>query len=267
MTSKTHVIILCGGISKRWNNYLGIEKHFTKIEGISVIEHIINLLLNFDVVITILARQDNAQLFFNLNQSVFTISKEKSIMEFYKIKSTFDLWNNYGKTIILMGDVWYTYNAIKKILMSKTTCLQFWGRQRKNYHTKCRHGELFAISFYPNSHDKIKKASDILEDMILEQEIKIAGGWGIYNIISGLDNLMSKEKIIKGKALFSNFNNILDVTDDIDTPNDYENIKQALSVNKLTKIINSLKMYFFYFFITIYNIYYELISTFRNKII
>jgi len=255
----TKIIVLCGGISSRWNNYLGVEKHFAQFNNCSIIENTLNILSTYNVSISILVREDNLHLYTFLNQDLFTISRENAILEFYKIKATYNLWSNSGKTIILMGDVWFTANALKRIINSRSTKLLFWGRQKKNYHTNCKHGELFALSFYPSSHNLLKSATSTLENLILNEGVEIAGGWGIYNIISGLSHLMSKERIVKGKALFSNFNNILDITDDIDTPKDYENIKLTLSVSHIEYLLRSIKMKFHYFLITIYNIFFELL--------
>lgn len=262
---QTKIIILCGGFSNRWNNFLGTEKHFVKINGTTLLENTINILSRYNVSINIVVREDIENLYSYLGQKLYSISKDCSLLEYYKIKSTYELWNNNGKTVILMGDVWFTKQALKKIIGSHSTKLLFWGRQRKNYHTKCNHGELFAISFSPNSHDLIKSATLTLENLILYQEIKIAGGWGIYNIISGLTYLMSKEKIIKGKALYSNFNNIIDITDDVDTPKDYNNIEKALNRNHFDYFLQSLKMKSYYLYVSCNNLIYELMVYCNKK--
>ncbi len=265
MKQHTEIIILCGGFSNRWDKFLGTEKHFVRINGTILIENTINILSHFNVSINIIVREDIAYLYSSLNQKLYSISKEKSIHEFYKIKSTYDLWNKDGKTIIMMGDVWFTKQALRKIITSHSTKPLFWGRQSKNYHTKCNHGELFAISFFPSSHDLLKSTTSTLENLILYQEIKVAGGWGVYNIISGLMYLMSKERIIKGKALHSNFNNIIDVTDDIDTPKDYNNLIVALNRKKLHAFFLSAISIVYYFGLKIKNIFFEVKIKYQIK--
>ncbi|NMA32751.1 MAG: NTP transferase domain-containing protein [Alphaproteobacteria bacterium] len=265
MNQSTKVIILCGGISSRWNNYLNVEKHFAKFGNKTVIENTIDILNKFNCEICILAHNDNVHLFSYLNVELITISSENAKLEFYKLKGTYGHWNETGKTIILMGDVWFTKKALVKILISTSDKLLFWGRQQRNYLTNCNHGELFGLSFYPNSHNIVKFATTQLEFLILNQEIKISGGWGVYNIISGLNHLMSKQKNIKGRALYSNFINILDYTDDIDSPKDYENLKTALSLNKYIFLYKSILMKFHYFFLEIFNICYEIFYLIKNK--
>ncbi|MCX6578571.1 MAG: hypothetical protein NT166_00120 [Candidatus Aminicenantes bacterium] len=265
INNKTYAIILCGGISKRWNNYLGIEKHFATILGESIIEHTIRLLSSQDVFITLITRDDNEASYRKFNHLIVTISKDKSLLEFYKIKSTFDLWHPYGKTVIMMGDVWFTSSSISKIFSYEHSQIIFWGRQRKNYHTKCKHGEIFAISFSPDYHQLLIKATDTLENLIVNRGINIAGGWGIYNIVSGLESLMSDKSIIKGKALYSNFHNLIDITDDIDSQKDYENLKIALSVNKLVNLFNAFKMHLYYSFLAMIDIIFECNLKLKNK--
>lgn len=245
----TEIIIICGGFSKRWNNYMGVEKHFAKINNVSLIENTISLLENYPVNISLVVREDNLADFKDFNLKIVIVNAQQASLEYYKIKSTYSLWNTNGRTIILMGDVWYSSWSIKKIFTYNRSNISFWGRQRKNFYTKCRHGELFAISFFNSHFLKIKEACEKLEKYIEIDNVEIAGGWGIYDIISNIEFLIAP-KVIKGKALFSNFYNIADITDDIDTPADYNNLIVALKRNK-----------FYTFFLSIYsNIYYSIIK-------
>ena len=178
-------------------------------------------------------REDSIQSFLKYNYNLISIPLYQSKLEHYKIKSTYSSWNNAGKTIILMGDVWYTKKAIEKIIMRDSSKILFFGRQMRSFFTKCSHGELFAISFTENYFETMKNASEKLEKYIVDDNIQIAGGWGIYNIISKTEFLMTKGYLVKGKVLFSNFNNIIDITDDIDVPSDYEGLISALKRNNL----------------------------------
>jgi GTP:adenosylcobinamide-phosphate guanylyltransferase len=253
------IIILCGGFSKRWNNYLGVEKHFAKINGAPLIENTLSILKNYSVNVSLVVREDRITDFQKYNCSMVTVNAEQASLEYYKIKSTYSLWNADGQTIILMGDVWYTEKSIKKILTNNKRSISFWGRQRKNFHTNCPHGELFAISFYNTHFQQIRKACEKLEKYIEIDHIKIAGGWGMYNIISNLDFLMtSGKKVIKGKVLFSNFNNITDITDDIDKPIDYDNLIISLNKNEIQKVILSMLSCLYYFKQKLVNILFEI---------
>lgn len=255
--NKIEVIIICGGFSKRWKNYLGIEKHFAKINNISLIENTLSLLENYPVNISLVVREDNISNFQKYDCKIVTVNEQQASLEYYKIKSTYSLWNTNGQTIILMGDVWYSLKSIKKILTSNKPIVSFWGRQRKNFHTKCQHGELFAISFFDFHFQQIKQACEKLEKHIEIGRVKIAGGWGIYDIISNLEFLMTP-KVIKGKVLFSNFYNITDITDDIDKPADYNNLIIALNRNKYHIFLLSAISLIYYFDLKIKNMFFEL---------
>jgi len=250
-------IILCGGISNRWNNYLNVEKHFVNVNGISIVENTLKLLKHYDLDICIVTNEKNQFFFLKFNYPLIVINSKQATLEFYKIKATYDSWNTIGKTILLMGDVWYTKKALKKIITSTEKKLLFFGRQRKNFFTKCKHGELFAISFYQNNFTTIKFACEKLEFYITQKHIEISGGWGIYDIVSNLEFLIKENKIIKGYALFSNFCHITDITDDIDTPKDYENLVLALKYNRIFLLLLSVKSFIFYSLLKIFNIIFE----------
>jgi choline kinase len=262
--NRIEVIIICGGFSKRWNNYLGVEKHFAKINNISLIENTLSLLKNYQTNISLVVRNDNIADFQKYNYKMVIVNVRQALLEYYKIKSTYSLWNTNGQTIILMGDVWYTPKSIKRILTQNKSVISFWGRQRKSFHTKCRHGELFAISFFDHHFRQIQRACEKLEKYIEIDHIEIAGGWGIYDIISNLEFLMTP-KVIKGKALFSNFHNIIDITDDIDTPTDYDNLIMALNRNIYYTYLLSVISIMYYLCLNIKNIYFEIKIKFQKK--
>lgn len=262
--NRIEVIIICGGFSKRWNNYLGVEKHFVKINKTSLIENTISILKNYPVNISLVVREDNVASFQNYNCNTVTVNAHQSSLEYYKIKSTYSLWNTNGRTIILMGDVLYSPKSIKKIFAENKPVISFWGRQRKNFHTKCRHGELFAISFFDYHFQQIKKACEKLEKYIEIDHIEIAGGWGVYDIISNLEFLMTP-KVIKGEVLFSNFHNITDITDDIDNPTDYNNLIVALNRNEFYTYFLSVLSIVYYFGLKIKNIFFEVKIKYQIK--
>jgi hypothetical protein len=72
--------------------------------------------------------------------------------------------------------------------------------------------------------------------------------------------MTSGKKVIKGKVLFSNFNNITDITDDIDKQTDYGNLIIALKRNKWHTLFLSIISFVYYFVLNLSNICFELKS-------
>jgi len=255
----TKVIVLCGGSQRRWENYLGTEKHFVQFNGKELIENTLQILKSFDVDVTIITREDNKLLYEKFNYNIFSVSVEQSNLEYFKVKSNFELWNKNGRTILLWGDVLFTVAAMKRIINKKGNDIIFFGRQTKSFFTKCDHGEFFGISFLPIHHATMKNATNRLQYFTDEMKIKIAGGWGMYDIISGLEYLFDTGTVIRGKALYSNFIQIIDYTDDIDYPKDYENYVRLFANRTLiSDFINTLISKFYYFFKSFGNIIYEI---------
>ncbi len=258
---KIKVIILCGGCSKRWAT--NVKKHFLRINGISILENTIQLLRDYPVNISIIAKDNDYHIYCKYHENIITINNHQSQLEYYKIKSTYSLWSENGRTVILMGDVWFSKESIKRILTYQEIDIAFWGRQRANFHTKCNHGEIFAISFFHTHAQQIQSACEKLAKYIEVNSVKIAGGWGMYDILSNLEHLIFP-KVIRGRVLFSNFHNIFDITDDIDKPIEYENLKIAINRKLWQKKIISSFSSIYYSMLTIENIFFEIYNSIRK---
>lgn len=250
------VIILAGGISSRWGHYLGIEKHFAPINGVPIIDNTITLLRQHECEVSIIVREGLESSFDKYSVNISTIPIEFSSLEYYKIKSTIPFWNSTGKTAVIMGDVWFTKKAIGKILRYNRRKLMFFGRQKRNFYTGCEHGEIFAFSFWPEHFDTIVEAVNTLEWFIKEKSIRIAGGWGLYDIVSSLTFLMYPQ-VIKGFVRNSNFKRIIDVTDDLDTPDDYSHLVACLQKHRVSHLFYTVLSIAYYSTLFVFNSFFE----------
>src|SRR5690606_32039339 len=69
-----------------------------------------------------------------------------------KFLSSRTLWNETGRTIVLYGDVYFTAEAMNKIVNSKERDWTLFCRPTPSRVTGHKWGECFAISFYKDSH-------------------------------------------------------------------------------------------------------------------
>lgn len=133
--------------------------------------------------------------------------------EAYKFLSSKELWNRTGRTIVLLGDVWFSEEAITKIFNYPSDDWTAFGRTGASRFTGCPHGEIFAQRFtcFAEHGEKLER----LNDMYLNGECKRdASGWAHYQLMIG-----SNPNI---HTVGPRFVEIDDFTEDFDCPEDYD---------------------------------------------
>jgi len=204
---KDKIIILAAGEGTRWNNYLGTPKHLLKIDDETLLERTTRLFKGCDIVIV--GRDDR----YKVEGSTLHIPKEIGLHDINR--QTFysqDLWSKEGRTIIVLGDVFFTEEAVKTIRGYEGDDIRFYGRHKEGKINKCPWGELFAVSFLPNHHDEIiaclHKASKILKHNGM-----LNNWWEFYRYLDGIDPMVDE--------IGDRFVEINDWTDDFDNPENY----------------------------------------------
>lgn len=192
-------VIMADGEGKRWNNYLGIPKHLVEINGEPLIARTVRLLKENNVDDIIITSRDER---YNFASRV-----EQSVRE-CEIDRFDEKVINGEEICYLYGDVYYTEDAIKTIVKEKGTDIQFFGHENEIFAIKIRDIPLFL------------KHKNIVKKLYLDNKIKRCIGWEIYR---SLHNIPFEEHKIT-----TDYIKILDGTDDIDYPVDYENFKQRM---------------------------------------
>lgn len=202
------IFILCAGNHTRWGNHLGIPKQLIRINGETLLDRIIRLFgkhgyHNIDII----SNDERLKL---SNCNFFRPSNFRWAVETFL--STQTLWKN--KTLVLLGDVFYTEKAIKIILKSNQG-IHFYGRPSASKFTFTPYGEIFAFSFDQNSWNKmVEHSENAITDATLGGRGKL---WELYRSIAGFQ--LTEHKIEK-----QIFIPIHDFTDDIDSPDEYNKV-------------------------------------------
>ncbi len=204
-----NVLIFCAGGSAKWGYYLGIPKPLILLNKESILGRTLRLLKKQKVSpenITIVATDPI------LKQPGYNFFEPESSRWFVEtLISTESLWDE--QTVVLMGDVFYTPEALKTILNPTTASLQFYGRAGKSLFSHKAHGELFGITFSKNEgaliHEHAQKVIKAAKSM------GHGKAWQFYRSIAGfeLDQKKTEKKY---------FVEIDDFTDDFDTPEEYD---------------------------------------------
>jgi hypothetical protein len=227
----TKVLILCAGDGYRWGEYLGVPKQLININNEKLLDRTVRLLHKSEYRDIEIVSNDYRLKLSHCN--FFKPLKFGWVVE--TLLSTKELWKT--RTIVLLGDVFYTDFAIQTILNFKG-CLGVFGRPWPSKYTTCNHGEIFALSFNKTSIGKVVNSAN------KALSYGISGGRGnLWNFYQSLVNFPFDVNKIESEY----FNTIDDFTDDFDTPKDYRrsiyryNFKT--SSNPLKKIILSILIF------------------------
>jgi hypothetical protein len=185
------IIILAAGAGTRWNNYLGGPKYLPPVDGEPIL-HRTKRLLNERGQSNIIVSGVDVPIYPN----------ELEIDRFY---GTRHLWEE--NNLFLYGDCYYTEHAIDTILKHKG--LMFFGRRGRTKIKKW--SEIFGIRF---NNDEILKSLEIVRQKYISGEIKRCIGWELYRQLMGID--------LKIHKITTNFVDINDITDDFDSPEEYD---------------------------------------------
>jgi hypothetical protein len=217
-------IIIAAGEQTRWNNYLGIRKHFIKIDGEPIIKRTIRLLNESGTTPHVVGRDQT----YDLPGSKLFLpefnSKNFGVDKFLNSK---ELWSQSERTIVFYGDVYFSDKAMKTILEYEPREWTLFGREGASEITGTGHGECFAQSFYPEHLKQHEKA--LHEVIALERENRItrSGGWEHYRQMAGYANTSPISHVV-GR----NFVEINDWTDDFDEPAEYEEYMKRYEKSK-----------------------------------
>lgn len=193
-------VIMAAGANKNWNDYLGIPKHMVEVGGEPLIGRTARLLKENGIDDYIITCNNNCYAQFGQ-----TFEPTRYDCEIDRFEETF----LKEPVCFLYGDVFYTPEAIYTIVNTPTKDILFFGSE----------GEMFAIKIKNCKH--FKKAKAYIKKLYLEGKINRCICWEIYRY---LHDLSLNEHIITDDYI-----KILDGTDDIDFPWDYENFKERMS--------------------------------------
>ena len=218
--TKTVCIIPCAGKATRWGNYLGINKHFIKINGEILIERIVKLFKKYcltDHQIYVVGH--NKQ--YELTGTKLFVPKHnyEEYGEADKYLCSESLWNSVGRTIVLLGDVWFSEEAMETIVGYKGDYWHAFGRTTDSSYTGCPWRELFAQSFLTKHQVNHKKNLLSLGKLDKTGIVKISSGWAHLNLMSRLD--VNTDNVDYPSKFPLSFTVIDDFTDDFDFPEDY----------------------------------------------
>lgn len=216
---KVRAIILCAGDATRWNNHRGVPKHLVEIEGERILDRAVRLLRSrgIDDVHIVVKAPSPAYEVSGAKQAVVTVDYKQNA-DADKYLSSKSLWNQEGRTLVVLGDVYFTEATMNTIVSFREREWTIFCRPNPSKITGGKHGEIFAQSFYPEHLASHEKALHRIADLHKRKVIDRSSGWEHYRAVVGRPD----SKIRQPHVMSTNFVEIDDWTEDFDYPEDYE---------------------------------------------
>ena len=184
-------VVMAAGEGKRWGNYKGVPKHLVEINGETLLGRTTRLLKQHNVDYIITTSDERYKQYGETRPQSY---KDCEIDRFEEIED--------ANICYLYGDVYYTEEALDKIINTQTDEILFFGSNFEIFAVKVVNKELFMIH-----KQKVK-------NLYMNNKIDRCIGWEVYRSLNQIP--FNEHKITDRYVL------ILDGTDDIDYPDDYE---------------------------------------------
>ncbi len=213
------VIIAAYGLSSKWP--LPLPKHLTVIDGETLLYRTIEQSSKYTGDIWISSLPDER--YRHKLAKNFVPEPTSNIDSIGFLLDNMPLWNKNGRTILLLGDTYFTDPAMKTIMTDDSKSLMTYGRFGPS-NLFGKYGEAFAHSFWPDQHDQLLKAIlDSIEDF--RKGYFRCLGWEVQ---------AKFEETPRGDwKKFKLWKTIDDWTDDFDKPAELENWLEARKRKKL----------------------------------
>ncbi len=160
-------VIMADGKGTRWNNYGNIPKHFIQVEGETLLERTVRLLLEKDPGCTVIITSHDPRY-------------EVRGAQRYEPKNNVLEIDRFTKELIdedvcfLYGDTYYSEESMEAIVTLKSEDLLFFGNEKSIVAVKVKDAESFR--FHINR----------VTELFLSKEIKDCKGWQVYQSFTGL---------------------------------------------------------------------------------
>ena len=170
---KSRVLVLAAGEGSRWENYRGVQKHKLVIEGEVLIERIVKQFLAYTDDVVVVGSDKSYEVEGARCYIPPYHSKWKDMAKFW---STRLIWSD-KRTVLVFGDVYFTDEAVEKIMKDEGE-FTFFLRSQGSELTGKPWREIFGIAFNGSFVETLK--AKILEIIESDKALR-TGGWHLFN--------------------------------------------------------------------------------------
>ena len=189
-------VIMADGKGRRWQNYMGLDKHCIPIDGETIMERTVRLLHEYDPEAEVIITSHNEALSV---QGAVRYEPKNNVLEIDRFTSELISDN----MCFLYGDVFYAEETVSRIVNDKSDeSVLFFGNEKSICAVLVREGELFA------------SLVDEIRSRFLAGEISECKGWQVYHLHASLP--------LESRETGEHFVFVSNLTCDFNAPEDYE---------------------------------------------
>lgn len=225
----TTVLILCAGESERWGEYGGTPKHFVRVDnGERLLDRTVRQVRSrLQVTPWIVSWADARYRLPGTRQECIVPQPKRYDVD--KFLSSESLWDPDGRTIVLLGDVFFTDAAMDAIVGFEAREWQAFLRPGPAAMIGKQRGELFAQSFWPEHRAEHRAALLHLVDLMSwGVTVLHAAGWQHHKVMCGMADAEISRDAVTARVWGSARRTVVDdFTGDFDVPQDYEDWRRG----------------------------------------
>lgn len=129
--------------------------------------------------------------------------------------STRALWSPDARTVLLLGDVYWTDAGLATVMGCQVRDFRVFGRYGPSQVTGTPYGEIFAASWWPEHHGLLDRHLDVVHSTRAAGTVTRPPGWMLLRSWCGLP--LGRHRVRRPP-----FVDVDDETDDLDSPADYQ---------------------------------------------
>ncbi|GAB7049694.1 hypothetical protein [Catenuloplanes indicus] len=149
------IIAASDGDDPKWANHLGVPKQLAPLDGAPLLAHTIGQArsISDDVHVTL---PDDPR--YDVLSALPGITRHVRAGDYpSEYASTRDLWATDDRTVLLLGDVYFSAEAIRTIAGAGEHGIRIFGREGASAYTGSDWGAVFATSFWPEHHAELDR--------------------------------------------------------------------------------------------------------------
>lgn len=206
------IIIAAAGSQRKWGGHLGVPSHLAPVDGRPLLERTVAqaLAVTPDVRVTVPPQDDRY-----VDAAAGAHAHERGHDHPSEYAATRDLWHPGERTVLLLGDVYFTPAAIATITGFDRNDYQVFGRRGASKITGTPYGEIFAVSWWPQQHRYMDRHLATVHHARAAGTVTRPPGWMLLRAWQG-------SSLAQHRVMPRYFTEINDATDDFDFPADYE---------------------------------------------
>lgn len=209
------VIIAAAGGQHKWGEHLGVPSHLAPVmnedgEVLPLLHRTVRQALKLTDDVHLTAPPGDKRYRFD-----GVITHERAHADHgNEYEASRDLWSDVDRTVLLLGDVFFSSMAVATVRRSYDRSYRVFGRYRKSRVTGTPYGEIFAASWWPGNHALIDRHLLRVNESFESGLSRRRGGWELLRSVQGTP--LGTHRVCSPW-----FVEINDETDDIDFPADY----------------------------------------------